>query len=131
MVHFTSSDAGAILPGNFSFTGGTSQTFAATLTTAAAQSISVVDTSLRIAYPANYFLGPDARTLLRRIIASRAVGILPFQLDASGNVEFGVGYPVFAMGDSTQPVVGAVLLVHDASVALRVRRNVFVTQPQR
>jgi PAS domain S-box-containing protein len=80
--------------------------------------IVVVDSSLKVRYPRTYLPGPDDREFLTAVMRARTARILPFRVDAGGSLELGVGYPVYAGGDSTRSVVGAALLVRDATIGL-------------
>jgi PAS domain S-box-containing protein len=72
--------------------------------------IAVVDTAGRAVHPTSLSLPSVERAVLRATMERRAALVVPFSVDAIGSSEYGVTYPVFAEGDATQRVVGAVLL---------------------
>ncbi|MBI2409048.1 MAG: PAS domain S-box protein [Gemmatimonadetes bacterium] len=77
--------------------------------------VAVVDVSGRVLYPTSLALDAAERAVLAFSMRSRAPHVAPFRLDSAGGLEYGVTYPVFAGGDSTMPVVGAVHVEYDAA----------------
>ena len=76
--------------------------------------VSVVDAAADLVYSTSRMLDEGEPDLLLRAIAARAPAVVSFRLEAGNQLEYGAIYPVFAQGDSTKRVVGAVLLEHDA-----------------
>jgi PAS domain S-box-containing protein len=75
---------------------------------------SVVDAAAELVYPTSRVLHHGETELLLRVIATGVPSVMSFRLVAGTQLEYGVAYPVFAQGDATKRVVGAVLLEHDA-----------------
>jgi hypothetical protein len=92
-VHFTSSDAKAVLPANYAFTDAVVHTFSATLKTAGAQSITVTDTATASITGSEAGITVNPATASKFIVtapssvnAGMAFSLTLTALDAYGNV---------------------------------------------
>src|SRR5262249_33533996 len=109
-VHFTSSDARAVLPGNYTFTAADTglHTFSAVLKTAGTQSLTATDTSkAAIAGTQSVTINPAAASRLvlsgpSSVRASPAFSLTVTVVDVYGNVATGYrGTIAFRSSDST------------------------------
>ncbi|MDQ8155319.1 MAG: PAS domain S-box protein, partial [Gemmatimonadota bacterium] len=89
-----------------------------TRTTYGYKQVVLFDAAARLIAPANTQIEADERRLIEQVIASKRSVVSPMRVDSTGVLEFGALHPVFAEGDSTKAVVGAVALVHDATTRL-------------
>ncbi|MDP1890847.1 MAG: GAF domain-containing protein [Gemmatimonadaceae bacterium] len=89
-----------------------------TRTTYGYKSVAVVDSTGRLVFPAGVALESEERALLERVMRTRLAIAAPFRLEFDNQLESGAAHPLFAGGDSTSRVVGAVLLETDAATEI-------------
>ncbi len=77
--------------------------------------VSVVDLTGRVLYPPRMRYEAEERALLDRVMRSRLAAVSPFRLESGNQLESGAAHPIFAGGDSTRRVVGALLIETDAA----------------
>ncbi len=83
------------------------------------KAVAVVDSAGRLVYPDGFALDHAERALLATVMRTRRAAVAPFRLASDLHLEAGAAHPIFAGGDSTRRVVGAVLIETDATTDLR------------
>ncbi len=83
------------------------------------KAIAIVDSTGRLLHPAGLVLETAERALLQRVMRTRTAAAAPFRLESDQQLEAGAAHPIFAGGDSTRGVVGAVLIETDATADLQ------------
>ena len=82
------------------------------------KSIAIVDSTGRLLHPVGFVLEAAERALLEHVMRTHLAAVAPVRVESDRQLEAGAAHPIFAGGDSTRRVVGAVLIETDATADL-------------